>query len=361
MRESSSTSGGRPRSKRCTAFLRATLLLLAVLPLVAWATPAYGGPNTVRRFLNLTNGAHFWSASGSECAAVLANYPSTYRYEGMAWTIESSQVSNPLYRAYNTSNGTHFYTANYTEYMGLPPNYSKEGVAYYVSTTYHTGYSTVYRAYNTSNGAHFYTSSYSEFIGLPTWFVKEGPAFYFPAASPIVNRYRRWGYTSQTWPTCRVYVNYQPLPDGDWETAAYSARMEWNNSGRTNMYFYFADSTGQNRIVQGNLGRGPTGVTILDPPTGDSSVRIVGATTTVNTYFAWSADGSPLGYEFDLQSLITHELGHWVEELDDYSLAPAQYWPWATMYGVSTQAAMHQRTLAAEDIDGIRSLYGPKP
>lgn len=272
MREFSSTPGSRPLSERCTAFFRSITLLLAVFSLFVWATPASAAPNTVRRFFNVNNGAHFWSADGSECAAVLETLTSTYRYEGMTWTIESSQVSNPLYRAYNTSNGTHFYTANYSEYMNLPPNYSKDGVAHYVSVAYYSGYSAVYRAYNTSNGAHFYTSDYSEYAGLPTWFVKEGAAFFFPAASPIVNRIRRWpDNTSEPWPTCRVYVNYQALPD-DWELAAYNARMQWNNAGRSNMYFTFTDSTGVNRIVRDDLGAGePTGAVVLDPqPTGSS-------------------------------------------------------------------------------------------
>lgn len=115
----------------------------------------------------MTNGTHFWSAGGEECANVLALYSGTYSYEGPAWTLESSLVSDPLYRAYNVQTGAHFYTASFTEYASLSYPYVWEGVAYYVSAIPKSGYATVWRAYNTLNGTHFYTSGYSEYLALP--------------------------------------------------------------------------------------------------------------------------------------------------------------------------------------------------
>lgn len=276
---------------------------------------AYAAPNTVRRFYNMTNGAHFWSAGGEECANVLATWPGIYRYEGIAWTIDASRVSNPLYRAYNTA-----------------------------------------------NGAHFYTTSYAEFAGLPWYFIKEGPSFYFPPASPVINRVRRWpDNTNEAWPRCRVYVNYQLLPD-PWKAAAYQARMEWNNAGRSNMYFTFADASGANRIVAADLGsRFGMASTVVEPTPQWSSANMTKATTTINTWHSWSVDGVPGSTQIDLQSTLTHELGHWVMEKDDYLITPQQWWPWATMHGLSSYGATYKRTLAAEDIDGIRWTYGAKP
>jgi hypothetical protein len=181
-------------------------------------------------------------------------------------------------------------------------------LAYYVSAVQKSGYATVWRAYNTRNGTHFYTSGYSEYAALPSYYSKEGAAFCYPPAGQVVNRLNRWANNSSTWPLCRVYVNYSQLP-ADWRDAAYRSRVQWNTVGASNF--------------------------LSDP-------------------------------QYDVESVITHELGHWVTEVDphrfeEFNIGPDQSWPWATMYGLSGPGETHMRTLAAEDIDGIRSLYGRKP
>lgn len=117
----------------------------------------------VHRFYNKKNGTHFYTASEAEKNNVIARYPLTYRYEGIAYYLNTSSQANniPLYRFYNTR-GTHFYTASEAEKNNVIARYSRtyrfEGVAYYVSNT--TG-NPVYRFYNT-RGTHFYTASEAE-------------------------------------------------------------------------------------------------------------------------------------------------------------------------------------------------------
>lgn len=329
---------------------------------VALASPAQGAPVTVRRFLNVTNGTHFWSAGGEECANVLAQYSGTYSYEGPAWTLESSLVSDPLFRAYNVQTGAHFYTASFTEYASLSYPYVREGVAYYVSATPKSGYATVWRAYNTLTGTHFYTSGLAEYLALPWYYSRDGAAFWFPPANQVVNRLHRWANNSSTWPLCRINVNYSQLP-ADWRDAAYRSRMQWNNVGASNMYFYY-NSTSGNTITRSYQVAMWLGMTVTTPPTPPDT--ILSARTELNGLYPWSASGTPSSLEYDVESVITHELGHWVKEADphlfeEYGIGPDQSWPWATMYGFGGTGETHFRTLATEDIDGIRSLYGRKP
>jgi hypothetical protein len=140
----------------------------------------------VYRFYNLKNGTHFYTASEAEKNTVIIKYPTTYRYEGISYTLNISSGKNvaPLYRFYNKVNGTHFYTASEAEKNNVVLKYSLtyklEGVAYYVSLD-PNGNVPVYRFWNT-NGTHFYTASEAEknniLLKWPTIFKLEGIGYY---------------------------------------------------------------------------------------------------------------------------------------------------------------------------------------
>lgn len=127
------------------------------------------------------------------------------------------------------------------------------------------------------------------------------------------------------------------------------------------MYFYYS-GTSASTISPGYpslayaMGETKQEVTTVAPR------YIYRAYTVINPVY-WRDDGRPFVGGYDLESVITHELGHWVWEADphrfeEYGLGPAQSWPWATMWGYLSPGETQQRSLAAEDIDGIRSLYG---
>jgi len=71
--------------------------------------------------------------------------------------------------------------------------------------------------------------------------------------------------------------------------------------------------------------------------------------TWVNTYYPWSTSGSSSAY--DLQSCLTHEFGHWAP-LGDISSPTG-----ATMYRTMPKGETKKRTLATDDINGIRAIY----
>jgi hypothetical protein len=143
----------------------------------------------VYRFYNRNNGSHFYTNSENEKNNVIAKWPSTYRYEGIAYQLNYASGRNtaPLYRFYNMKNGSHFYTANAAERDSIRAKWSStyryEGVAWYVSKD-PTGALPIFRFYNMKNGTHFYTASVSERDSVRTkWsstYRYEGPVFYIP-------------------------------------------------------------------------------------------------------------------------------------------------------------------------------------
>jgi hypothetical protein len=96
-------------------------------------------PAPVYRFYNFRQGVHFYTASETERANVIATLGGTYRLEGVAYRVNTANPSNrtPLYRFYNFRNGVHFYTASETEKANvvatLGSTYRLEGVAYYLA------------------------------------------------------------------------------------------------------------------------------------------------------------------------------------------------------------------------------------
>ena len=72
----------------------------------------------------------------------------------------------------------------------------------------------------------------------------------------------------------------------------------------------------------------------------------------LNTYYAWSLTGG--SGRMDLQSIMTHEFGHWCGLKDLYD--DADYW--LTMYAYSDYGQTWRRSLGIGDIMGLRKIYG---
>lgn len=139
----------------------------------------------VYRFYNIKTGTHFYTASEAERYLVAFRQGATYHFEGVAMVFDSTNPANsqPLYRFYNVKTGTHFYTASETEKANvmatMASTYHYDGPAYNVSTS--AGMA-VYRFYNMRTGTHFYTASVAErdntVAKLGGIFHYEGPAYY---------------------------------------------------------------------------------------------------------------------------------------------------------------------------------------
>ena len=144
------------------ALLLAAVVTLLVLPTIAYARTLM----PVYRFYNMRQGVHFYTASEAEKNEVQARLSSTYSYDGVGYSIDTSSSvnSDPLYRFYNFKKGVHFYTASEAEKNSVQTNlsstYRYEGVAYRISRTPTS--MPIHRFYNVKTGAHFYTATEGE-------------------------------------------------------------------------------------------------------------------------------------------------------------------------------------------------------
>ena len=104
-----------------------------------WASLATGTDlHPVHRFQNKLNGSYLYTIYDSERANIVANYAATFAYEGVAWNARQTTASgwSALYRFRNKTNGTYLFSAFESEKDAIVANYPTvfelEGVAYYV-------------------------------------------------------------------------------------------------------------------------------------------------------------------------------------------------------------------------------------
>jgi len=105
---------------------------------------------------------------------------------------------------------------------------------------------------------------------------------------------------------------------------------------------------GRNVISWGYLRTGILAITYL----WTSGTRVIETDCRLNSYYSWSLSGEP--GKVDLQTVMTHEFGHWCGLKDLYS--DADYW--LTMYGYSAYGLTYQRTLGLGDVKGVQAVYG---
>ena len=82
-----------------------------------------------------------------------------------------------------------------------------------------------------------------------------------------------------------------------------------------------------------------------------SSGNIFDSDIKFNTDYQWSSSGQT--GSFDVQNVVTHELGHSLSLGDIYNSSDSE----ATMYGYASAGETKKRTLDLDDINGISFLY----
>ena len=104
-----------------------------------WASLATGTDlHPVHRFRNKTNGSYLYTIYDTERADIAANYSATFEYEGVAWHARQTTAIgwSALYRFRNKTNGTYLFSAYESEKDAIVANYptvfALEGIAYYV-------------------------------------------------------------------------------------------------------------------------------------------------------------------------------------------------------------------------------------
>lgn len=103
-------------------------------------TPDQGILNQVHRFRNLHNGSYLYTTYDEEVLDIISNYSSTFVYEGVAWYARRTTSYGwvPLYRFRNLQNGTYLFSAYESEKDAIvrdyPTVFKLEGIAYYVKS-----------------------------------------------------------------------------------------------------------------------------------------------------------------------------------------------------------------------------------
>lgn len=152
---------------------------------------ATGAPSPlmpVWRFYNFRTGTHFYTADPAEMANVQNNMKSVYSLDGVCYTVNTANTANStiLYRFYNMKTGSHFYTADPAEKTRIESTmgstYRLDGPAYSVASTNVAGATTVWRFYNMKTGTHFYTADTVErdrvLNTMKSIYSLDGPAYY---------------------------------------------------------------------------------------------------------------------------------------------------------------------------------------
>lgn len=321
---------------------------------MATASAAFAAPFTVRRYWNPANGGNLCTGDGHEGAehCIAAGWS----YIGHAWTIEDSLVKDDLHRFRNVQTGGYFFSANWDEVAYLITNcgylWQHEGVAYHVSATRKSSYKEVYRAYNTQNGIHLFTGDLSEYSNLPkSYWKKEGVAFYYPRTDPInFCGPLYWPQTSWAYPRNDVQVSLATLHPA-WQPAALDAFGQWNEVGRSQMAFRRSESSANFIKLVWREDVDWLGLTTYFA---NRDGQLWLCYTEINVAYPMVPSGFVPPYAYDGQGLMVHELGHWVSEDNDY------YRPWRSLYCPMWPMDISFRTLAAEDIDGMRVRYGAR-
>jgi hypothetical protein len=166
-----------------------------------------------------------------------------------------------------------------------------------------------------------------------------------------------FGYGQEKWATNSVGFRINPntadtasekaLVDAAAATWSVPSLFEFTDAGTCSTTDFLQDG---NNDVFWSADALPEGVIAAAWP------RVSGSTITevdicFNDYYTW---GDGTGGTMDVQSLALHEMGHWLELRDLYGDADSA----KVMYGFGSTDEV-KRTLTADDLAGIKWIYGP--
>ncbi len=177
-----------------------------------------------------------------------------------------------------------------------------------------------------------------------------------------------FSYEGHKWSAFNPVVHYYLNPNipgvVNMEAAVQAGAQTWNKVSGISFSFEYEGITGNtsavrdgmNVIAGGNLGAsGPVAVNYY---WFDTSSNMLEFDITFNTYFSWSTSGEPGTY--DIQSVVTHELGHAVGFRDLYGNTGEVNDTGKIMYGRISYGEI-RRDLTPEDQQGIRWIYPANP
>ncbi len=161
--------------------------------------------------------------------------------------------------------------------------------------------------------------------------------------------------TFNRFPTTSTTYRNTDLPSS-WRSATERAANEWTAVSSCSWTFTKSSSSGS-YFRKANID-GPTGKLAVCLNYRDSNNKLSGFRITINQEYTWyTGTGNPSSSQFDLQSIVTHELGHAVGLDHTQSSHCPNSSSMATMCAGSPIGKTWQRSLSSDDKSGIRSLY----
>jgi hypothetical protein len=154
-----------------------------------------------------------------------------------------------------------------------------------------------------------------------------------------------WTYANPV----RVNVTIGSTIPGAWAYYIGYEMGQWNNAGAK--FFFQTAVGGKNQINLKYVGN-PTALAVTHIYEGLGARVTTERDVDISNRFSWDVNGA--SYKFDAASVVAHELGHWLTLGDLYS--GDSYW--YTMFYSSAAGQTYKRSLAGDDISGIRRIYG---
>lgn len=171
-------------------------------------------------------------------------------------------------------------------------------------------------------------------------------------------------FEDRRWPADAPVVPYHINAPQEWVAPINAAAVTWTAAG-SKLVFQHAGSTGRQagvldgvNVVEARRTYGNTWVALATvwftsgSRTGGPYYNIVEADIQVNLSYRWVIGSDPRG--LDAQSVLTHELGHWLSLGDLYR----PQWSELTMYGYVGYGETKKRTLEEPDRTGLLHIYG---
>lgn len=160
------------------------------------------------------------------------------------------------------------------------------------------------------------------------------------------------------WKTNEVRFRIDDSIPEDWRLAIVRGALAWNKAGAN--FRFKLDQKSRNVVKAAYIGPTITPNKEIEYPRAEARQGCVirGACIIFNTHYAWSewsTSGEP--GKVDVQSVATHEFGHWVGLKDIYNGACKD----VTMYWHIDPGDISKRTLEPADIHGIIALWGRNP
>ncbi|MBN1585561.1 matrixin family metalloprotease [Candidatus Uhrbacteria bacterium] len=146
-----------------------------------------------------------------------------------------------------------------------------------------------------------------------------------------------------------------------WQGAIDNARSEWNGAGSSFTFSQSGTATRSPSLVQSSTtdGYNDIGALSLDLSYVGFTSSVASGTSIIETDTAYnlekSFDVNPNIYQYDVESVAVHELGHWLH-LDETQSWRCFASP-PSMCGSVSMGSTYMRSIESDDINGIQYIY----